>query len=108
LFAPSGVGDFKTFEGVFPMPGGTTVAQVGFRNKSVVDKKSQIGNWEIHSWGDGKFSGMAAVSAITALQIGATLTPVSADQIALNKAAEYLLDMLAPQVKSFWQALNTD
>jgi hypothetical protein len=51
---------------------------------------------------------MAAVSAITALQIGATLTPVSADQIALNKAAEYLLDMLAPQVKSFWQALNTD
>lgn len=90
------------------MPGGTIVAQAAIRNKSVVDKKGQIGNWEIHSWGDGKFSGMAAVSAITALQIGATLTPVSADQIALNKAAEYLLDMLAPQVKSFWQALNTD
>jgi hypothetical protein len=108
LFAPSGVGDFKTFEGAFPMPQGTTVAQAAIRNKSGVDKKSQVGNWEIHSWGNGKFSGMAAVSAITALQIGATLTSVSADQIALNKAAEYLLDMLAPQVKSFWQALNTD
>jgi hypothetical protein len=90
------------------MPGGITVAQAAIRNKSVVDKKSQIGNWEIHAWGNGKFSGMAAVSAITALQIGATLTPVSADQIALNKAAEYLLDTLAPQVRSFWQALTTD
>jgi hypothetical protein len=90
------------------MPGGTTVAQAAIRNRSVVNKKSQIGNWEIHSWGDGKFSGMAAVSAITALQIGATLTPVSADQIALNKAAEYLLDTLGPQVRSFWQELTTD
>lgn len=90
------------------MPGGTTAAQAAIRDKSVVDKKSQIGDWEIHSWGNGKFSGMAAVSAITALQIGATLTPVSADQIALNKAAEYLLDTLATQVRSFWQALTTD
>ena len=90
------------------MSGGTTVAQGAIRNKLAIDKRSQIGNWEIHSWGNGKFSGMAAVSAITALQIGATLTPVSADQIALNKAAEYLLDTLAPQVRSFWQALSAD
>jgi hypothetical protein len=90
------------------MPGGTTVAQAAIGNKGVVDKKSEIGNWEIHSWGNGKFSGMAAVSAITALQIGATLTPISADQIALNKAAEYLLDTLAPQVRSFWQTSTTD
>ena len=31
------------------MPGGTTVAQAAIGNKGVVDKKSQIGNWEIHS-----------------------------------------------------------
>jgi hypothetical protein len=99
---------FKTFEGVIPMPGGTTVAQDAIRNNRAIDKGSRIGNWEIHSWGDGKFSGMAAVSAITALQIGATLSPVSADQIALNKAAEYLLDTLAPQVRSFWQTLTAD
>jgi hypothetical protein len=90
------------------MSGGITVAQDAIKDKRATDKKVQIGNWEIHSWGNGKFSGMAAVSAITALQIGATLSPVSADQIALNKAAEYLLDTLAPQVKSFWQSLTAD
>ena len=90
------------------MPVGTTVAQDAISDKRAIDKRSQIGNWEIHSWGDGKFSGMAAVSAITTLQIGATLTPVPADQIALNKAAEYLLDTLASQVKSFRQALTAD
>ena len=90
------------------MRGGTTVAQDAIRDKRPIDKKGQVGNWEIHSWGNGKFSGMAAVSAITALQIGATLSPVSADQIALNKAAEYLLETLAPQLRSFWQTVNAD
>lgn len=95
------------------MPGGTTVAQDAIRDKRAIENQRaienrQFGNWEIHSWGNGKFSGMAAVSAITALQIGATLSPVSADQIALNKAAEYLLDTLAPQVRSFWQSLAAD
>jgi hypothetical protein len=98
----------KHSKGVFPMAGGTTGAHDAIRDKRATDVKSQIGNWEIHSWGNGKFSGMAVVSAITALQIGATLSPVSADQIALNKAAEYLLETLAPQVRSFWQALAAD
>jgi len=51
---------------------------------------------------------MAAISAITTLQIGATLTPIPADQVALNKAAEYLLNTLASQLKSFQQALTAD
>jgi len=51
---------------------------------------------------------MAVVSAITTLQIGATLTSAPADRIALNKAAEYLSDTLASQLKSFQQALIAD
>jgi hypothetical protein len=86
----------------------TTVAQAAISYKRAIDKRSPIGNWEIHSWGDGRSSGMAAVTAITTLQIGATLTPVPADQIALNKAAEYLLDALASQVRSFRQTLIAD
>jgi hypothetical protein len=90
------------------MPVGTSVTHDAITDKRVFKKRSPIGNWEIHAWGDGKFAGMAAVSAITALQIGATLTPVPADQVALNKAVEYLLDTLASQLKSFQQALTAD
>jgi hypothetical protein len=89
-----------------PMPIETIVAHHAIENKHAIDKRSPIGNWEIYSWGDGNFPGMAAISAITALQIGATLSPVPADKVALNKAAEYLLDALASQLKSFHQALN--
>jgi hypothetical protein len=32
------------------MPVGTTVAQVANSNKREIDKRSQIGNWEIPSW----------------------------------------------------------
>ena len=87
------------------MPVESTVAHNAPYNRRAIEKRSPVGNWEIHSWGDGKFSGMAVVSAITTLQIGATLTPVPADRIALNKAAEYLSDALASQLKSFQQAL---
>ena len=90
------------------MPIETTVAHHATDNKSTIDRRSSIGNWEVHSWGDGKFPGMAVVSAITTLQIGATLAPISADQIALNKAAEYLRATLAPQLRSFRQALAAD
>ncbi len=90
------------------MPVETTVAHDAINNKSAIDKRSPVGSWEIHSWGDGKFAGMAAISAITTLQIGATLTAIPADQIALNKAAEYLLDALASQLKPFQQALAVD
>jgi hypothetical protein len=90
------------------MPVETTVAHDAITDKRVFEKRSPIGNWEIHSWGDGRFSGMAAVSAITTLQVGATLTPVPEDRVALNKAAEYLLDTLASQLKSFQQALTAD
>jgi len=90
------------------MPVETTVAHDAIPDKRGLKKRGPTGNWEIHSWGDGRFSGMAAVSAITALQVGATLTPIAADQVALNKAAEYLLDALASQIKSFQQALTAD
>ncbi len=90
------------------MPVVTTVAHDAFNNKRAIDNGNPVGSWEIHSWGDGKCSGMAVVSAITTLQIGATLTPVPADQVALNKAAEYLLDALASQLKPFLQALAAD
>lgn len=56
--------------------------------------------------GDGKFPGMAAVSAITTLQIGATLTPSPADKIALNTAAEYLMAALASQLKAFLEVIR--
>jgi hypothetical protein len=75
-------------------------------DKCPINKKSPIGNWEIHSWGDGAFPGMAVVSAIATLQVGATLATAPADKIALNKAAEYLQDALATQLKSFQQALS--
>ena len=84
----------------------TTFPHDATNNRRVIGKRSPIGSWEIHSWGDGKFSGMAAVSAITALQIGATLTPVPADRIALNKAVEYLMDALASQLRSFQQSIR--
>jgi hypothetical protein len=90
------------------MPVEATVAHDAITDKRASKKRSPTGNWEIHSWGDGRFSGMAAVSAITALQVGATLTPIPADQVALNKAAKYLIDRLAPQLKSFQQTLTAD
>jgi hypothetical protein len=86
----------------------TTVAHEAANNKGAIDKRSRVGTWEIHSWGDGKCSGMAVVSAITTLQIGATLSPIPADQVALNRAAEYLLDALASQLKPFLQSLAAD
>jgi len=88
------------------MPSETTVTPRAADNKCAIDKRSPVGNWEVHSWGDGKLAGMAAVSAITTLQIGATLAPNSADKIALNKAAEFLMVALAPQIISFQQAIR--
>ncbi len=77
-------------------------------NKRTYDKRQPTGNWELHSWGSADLPGMAAVSAITALQVGATLTNVLADKIALDQAAEYLTKTLAPQLRSFQQAVATD
>jgi hypothetical protein len=88
------------------MPIETAVTHNPADNKSSIDKRGPIGSWEIHSWGDGKFPGMAAVSAITTLQIGATLTPSPADKIALNTAAEYLMAALASQLKAFQEAIR--
>jgi hypothetical protein len=90
------------------MPIETAVAYDATDHKHAIHRKSPVGNWEIHSWGDAKFPGMAAVSAITALQVGATLSPVAADKIALNKAVDYLMSALAPQLESFQQALAAD
>jgi hypothetical protein len=90
------------------MPFETTVAHNATDYTHAFHRRSPIGNWEIHSWGDAKFPGMAAVSAITALQVGATLSPVPADKIALNSAVDYLMRALAPQLESFQQALATD
>jgi hypothetical protein len=90
------------------MPIETTVARNATDYKRVIDTKNPIGSWEMHSWGDGKLPGMAAVSAIATLQIGATLTPLQADKIALNKAVDYLMDALSSQLKSFQQAIAAE
>lgn len=76
-------------------------------NTPTINKSSLIGNWEIHSWGHGAVPGMAIVSAITTLQVGATLATTPADKIALNEAAEYLKSALALQLKSFQQRLSS-
>jgi hypothetical protein len=91
-----------------PMPIEITVAHDATDSRRAIEKRSSIGNWEVHSWGDGKFPGMAAVSAITTLQIGATLAATAADRQALNKAVDYLMDTLATQLKSFQQSLAAD
>ena len=75
-------------------------------DRQPINRKSPIGNWEIHSWGDGASPGMAVISAITTLQVGATLTNVPADKIAMNEAVKYLKKALAPQLKSFQQKLS--
>jgi len=87
------------------MTGETSVADHPISNKHATQSRSPVGDWQIHSWGNGNFSCMAAVNAITTLQIGATLAPVPADQIALNEAAEYLINALAPQLKPLRQVL---
>jgi hypothetical protein len=77
-------------------------------NQHTCDNRNAAGNWEIHSKGRADLPGMAVISAITALQVGATLAKAAADQIALTKAAEYLTNVLAAQLKSFQQALTAD
>ena len=77
-------------------------------NQRALGNRSAAGNWEIHSRGCADLPGMAVISAITALQVGATLAKTTADQIALTKAAEYLTNLLAAQLKSFQQALAAD
>ena len=76
-------------------------------NTQTINKNSPIGNWEIHSWGDGAVPGMAIISAITTLQVGATLAATTEDKTAMNEAVEYLKSALAPQLKSFQQRLST-
>jgi len=76
-------------------------------NNRTINKSSPVGNWEIHSWGDGAVPGMAVISAITTLQVGATLATTSADKIAMNEAVEYLKSVLAPQLKSFQHRLSS-
>jgi hypothetical protein len=73
-----------------------------------VDKISHAGDWEVHFWGDDRLPGMAAVGAIATLQLGATLTEVPEDKIAMSKAAEYLTRALASQLKTFRRALAVD
>jgi hypothetical protein len=68
------------------------------------DQNTQIGDWAIQSWGNSRFPGMAAISAISTLQLSATLSQAAADKLALNQAAEYLAKALAPQIKSFQEA----
>ena len=83
------------------MPAVTDVHDATDSNRII--KSGPIGNWEVHSWGDGAAPGMAAVSAITTLQVGATLASTPEDKIAMNEAAEYLKKALASQIKSCQQ-----
>jgi hypothetical protein len=73
-------------------------------NNHIEEKKIQNGDWAVHSWGNAKFPGIAAISAIATLQLSATLSEVPEDQIAMNKAAEYLTEALASQIRSFREA----
>jgi hypothetical protein len=75
-------------------------------NTPTINKTGPTGNWEIHSSGDGAVPGMAVISAITTLQVGATLATTPADKIAMSEAAEYLRSALAPQLKSFRRRLS--
>jgi hypothetical protein len=70
-----------------------------------VDKKSPVGDWEIHACGDGRLPGMAVVSAIATLQLGATLAEATEDKIAMNEAVEYLTKTFASQLKIFRETL---
>jgi hypothetical protein len=70
-----------------------------------VDKTSSIGEWEVHSWGNSRVPGMAALSAIATLQLGATLAEDPADSLTLNRAAEYLTSALGHQLKALQQKL---
>jgi hypothetical protein len=74
------------------------------KKNTVEGQDTQAGDWAIHSWGNSKFPGMAAISAISTLQLSATLSQAATDKIALNQAAEYLAKALAPQIKSFREA----
>jgi hypothetical protein len=81
----------------------TDVSESRANKRCANEKRGSVGVWEMHCWGDGMHPGMAVVSAITTLQIGATLTPSPIDKIALNKAVEYLMVALASQLRSFQQ-----
>jgi hypothetical protein len=84
---------------------GVAAVDCGVEDNQVVGKKSQVADWEVHSWGNGRLPGMAAISAIATLQVGATLTEDPADKLAMNKAADYLIKALAPQLKTFRKIL---
>jgi hypothetical protein len=77
-------------------------------NNHTADKSTRVDQWEIHSWGNGRLPGMAALSAIATLQLGATLAESPADKIAMSKAAEYLTNALALQLRIFRQVLTSD
>src|SRR5258708_26210326 len=63
--------EFETISKEPPMPATTDVPDATDHQRPI-NKKSPVGNWEIHSWGHGAFPGMAILSAITTLQVGAT------------------------------------
>jgi hypothetical protein len=92
---------------LFMSLGFTTVHGVA-DDREAVDGRRQIGAWEVHSWGTGRLPGMAVLSAITTLQVGATLAEAPADKIAMNDAAEYLIRALQTQLKTFQQTLRAD
>jgi hypothetical protein len=79
--------------------------QAAVDHDHAVDKTSHAGDWEVHFWGVDRLPGMAAVGAIATLQLGATLTEIPEEKIAMSKAAEYLTRVLAPQLKIFQRAL---
>jgi len=91
------------------MPIGTATVHAAVdgatNHNHAVDKRSSIGEWEVHSWGNGRVPGMAALSAIATLQLGATLAEDPADSMTLNLAAEYLTSALAYQLKALQQKL---
>jgi len=82
---------------------GATIVTVG---GLPLPSQSFIGDWEGRWWGDGKFPGIAAVSAIATLRLGAELTAELPIRNNLTEAADKLSLLLADQIELFVQALK--
>jgi hypothetical protein len=88
---------------VVGVAGATFISAYGI----IIDRRTLIGDWEGGQWGDGKFPGIAAVSAIATLREGARVTEDESARTALNKAADKLTLDLSDQINSFQRALGS-
>jgi hypothetical protein len=86
---------------------GVTFATFGPSHR--VPIQSLIGDWDgyLHHWGDGKFPGIVAVSAIVLLTYQAETATNPEIARAFGQAAHELTKQLAGQIESFKTALDS-